>query len=65
MQNIKTKVHPLNEFMTAAVVNSLPKFEASKIILSAKERNPNEIRLLTYNTQMIPLLPKTGHKSGY
>ena len=65
LDNIKTKVHPLNEMLVDAVTKSLSKNDANKIVFSSKERNPNEIRLLSYNTQLIPLWPKGKYKSGY
>ncbi|MFO0116873.1 MAG: hypothetical protein ACK521_04420 [bacterium] len=39
--------------------------DAKKIILQSNERRPNEIRLMSFNTQMIPIIPKSSFKSGY
>jgi hypothetical protein len=65
LKNIKTKVHPLNKELVDAVRKSLPESEAANIILSPKERLPNEIRMMTYNTQMIPLIPSGRFLSGF
>lgn len=65
LDKIKTKVHPLNQELCLAVRSSVSTEKASELILSEKERPGKQIKLLDYNTMMIPLFPVNAlYKAG-
>ena len=47
MDSIETKVHPLNKYLSSRVKDN-------KAFIPEREGTPNNIKLLTYNIQMIP-----------
>ena len=58
MEQIKTRVHPLNEELAQAVEGDLPKTEACQVIFSEQERPDQCIKVLTLNTQLLPTFPE-------
>ena len=56
LENLQTKVHPLNKKLLARVHDKA---------LIITERDPLEIRFLTYNIQMIPKALASVYNAGY
>jgi len=55
---VQTKVHPLNQELTQAVNASMSPSEATKIIFTEQDRPAKEVRVLSYNMQLLPIWPK-------
>ena len=56
LNSLRTKVHPLNRYLASRVKDE-------KVLISSRDKN--EIKLLTYNIQMLPKAIQEGYASGY